>query len=248
MPEIKSDGNVMGSAAMAIADFGDGTDEIIENENRLVVRAHGVLRSTEKFLRDFVQRAMAKIKRPDLTEALGIILKELATNAVKANFKKIYFAEKNLNINNAQEYTSGMIDFRKTYSEDMFSEYGLKAKDSDLLVMITFDYDDDRVILEIRNNVPMTEVEESRARDRLRLAMQCEDVGKFIEENGDETEGAGLGIMLCITTLRSSNLNPRLLSISSDLRTHTLARLEIPISENYIPTRERFADHHGKKA
>jgi len=218
----------------------DAADEIIENENRLVVRAYGLTRATEDFLRGYLRRILNETGRPELAAALEIILKELTTNAAKANFKKIFFAENELRIDDPEHYEQGIVRFRETFSEDIFVKYRKKAKELELLVLISVDYDPDRVILEIRNNVPMTPEEEKRAREKLRLAMTYEDMGQFILDNADETEGAGLGIMLCLTTMRSLDINPRLLSISTDFRTHTLARVEIPLHDGYIPARMRY--------
>ncbi|MBV6493443.1 MAG: hypothetical protein LDLANPLL_01466 [Turneriella sp.] len=221
-------------------------DEIFEHDNRLVIRSYSLSRDTEKYLREFVRMAMEGLDRPDLVPVIEIIAKELVTNATKANFKKIYFAENHLKLDNPQEYSEGVSRFRESLSEEGFRKYGDKAKDAQLMVLTTFDYDDDRIILEIRNNVPMTEEEEKRAREKLRIAMQSSDMEKFIAENADETEGAGLGIMLCLTTLRSSDFDPRLFSIASDLRTHTVARLELPLHQGYKPTRERYAERASR--
>lgn len=219
----------------------DATDEIIENENRLVVRAYGLTRSTEDFLRGYLRRVLQETGRPELSATLEIILKELTTNAAKANYKKIFFAENQLRIDDPEQYEQGIVRFRETFSEEIFIEYRQKAQASELLVLISVDYDPDRVILEIRNNVPMTPEEEKRAREKLRLAMTYEDMGQFIMDNADETEGAGLGIMLCLTTMRSSSIDPRLFSISTDFRTHTLARVEVPLHDGYMPARARYA-------
>ncbi len=219
----------------------EAADEIIENENRLVVRAYGLTRSTEDFLRSYLRRVLQETGRPELSATLEIILKELTTNAAKSNFKKIFFAENQLRIDDPEHYEQGVVRFRETFSEEIFIEYRQKAQASELLVLISVDYDPDRVILEIRNNVPMTPEEEKRAREKLRLAMTYEDMGQFIMDNADETEGAGLGIMLCLTTMRSSSIDPRLFSISTDFRTHTLARVEVPLHEGYTPSRARYA-------
>ena len=142
----------------------EAADEIIENENRLVVRAYGLTRSTEDFLRGYLRRVLQETGRPELSATLEIILKELTTNAAKANFKKIFFAENKLRIDDPDHYEQGVVRFRETFSEEIFIEYRQKAQASELLVLISVDYDPDRVILEIRNNVPMTPEEEKRAR------------------------------------------------------------------------------------
>lgn len=229
----------MNSTAHAGANEG-AADEIIHNENRLVVRAYGIFRTTEAFLREFVHNTMQKLGRPELGYTIEIIAKELINNAARANFKKIFFAEHGLKLDDPEHYEQGIRQFRETFSEEMFLEYSRKAQQAQLLVLTSFDYDEDRVILEIRNNVPMTREEERRAREKLRLAMAYDDMGQFILDNTDETEGAGLGIMLCLTTLRSSAIDPRLFSIATDFRTHTVARVELPLHENYVPLRKRY--------
>lgn len=216
------------------------TDEIIEKDNQLVIRAFGVIRSTEDFMRAFVRKVMHKFGRVNLAPAIEIIVKELVTNAAKANFKKVFFAEHGIDEDNPEQYENGMARFRATFSQNMYLEYGVKARDAQLMVTTSFDFDPDRLIIEIRNNVPMTAAEERRAREKLRMAMECNDMGQFILENVDETEGAGLGLMLCITTLRSSDFDPRLLSISTDFKSQTVARVELPMHDDYVPARHKW--------
>ncbi|MCX7632804.1 MAG: hypothetical protein N2Z22_05685 [Turneriella sp.] len=215
-------------------------DEIFINENRIVIRAYSVHPSTLAAFRQYVHSAMQEVGKPDLAFAIEIIAKELITNAARANFKKIFFAENQLRLDDPHDYEIGVARFRETFSEEMFDSYGRKAQSAQFLVLITFDYDSDRAILEVRNNVPMTHIEERRAREKLRLAMSSDDMEQFILENSDEEEGAGLGIMLCLTVLRSCKIDPRVFSISTDFRTHTLARVEFPLHEGYLTTRQRY--------
>lgn len=210
---------------------------------RLIVKTHDAGHSTEDLLRSFVRRLTDRFERRDLAPALEIILKELTTNAAKANFKKIFFAEHGLLMEDPDQYQQGILRFRQIFSEDMFTLYGEKAREARLAVTTTFDFNDDRFVIEIRNNVPMSSVEERRVRDKLRRAMSCEHAGQFIMENVDETEGAGLGLMLCIAALRSISVNPRYLSIATDLASHTVARLEVPLHNGYQPERERWSQN-----
>jgi len=214
--------------------------EVIREESRLILKTHDANHITEDFLRSFVRELTGRYNRLDLAPPLEIILKELTTNAAKANFKKIFFAENGLLMEDPAQYEEGVVKFRQIFSEDMFAEYALKAREARLDVTTVFDFNDDRFAIEIRNNVPMSSAEEKRVRDKLAIAMRCDNAGEFIMENVDETEGAGLGLMLCIAALRSISVNPRYLSIATDLQSHTVARLVVPLRSDYVPDRARW--------
>lgn len=213
------------------------TERVIETESRLVVKAYGVIHSTEDFMRAFVKKVMHRFARPDLAPAVEIIVKELTMNAVKANFKKIFFAENSLDLENPDHYAQGMARFHEIMDENVFVDYGRKAREVQLSVETSFDFNKDRVIVEIRNNAPMVEHEELRARTKLEQGLKCNDLMEFMMNGLDETEGAGAGLVLCLTTMRSVGVDPRLLSIYSDLKTETVARVEIPLNDTHVPTR-----------
>lgn len=217
-------------------------DEIIEAEHRLIIRAYGFIPVTEAFIRDFVKRVLGKFDRLDLSSAVAMILKELTVNAAKANFKKLMFQENQIDTENPEDYERGMKLFRDSINETMALEYGIKARDASLNVVMSLDFDENRFIIEVRNNLPMSRVEEERVRTKLRQAMECEDVADFIMQNVDETEGAGLGLILSLMALKSSGIDPKALTISTNFENETIARLEIPLSNSYQPTRRRAHD------
>jgi hypothetical protein len=215
-------------------------EQVIEKDNRLVIRAYGVIHSTEDFIRAFIRKVMQKYGRLDLAPVVEIVVKELIMNAAKANFKKIYFAENNLKIDDPGHYEIGMAGFRDVIDENIFVDYGRKAREAKLIVETSFDFDKDRIIVEVRNNVPMAMHEEKRAREKLRHGLECTDMGQFMMDHMDDSEGAGVGLALCITTMRSADLDPRLLTISTDFATETVAKVEVPLHAGYPPSRERW--------
>jgi len=216
------------------------TEMTLASENRLIIKAYGFIPATEHFIRDFVRKILSKFNHQELAPAIALVIKELTVNAAKANFKKIFFNEHNIDPLDAESYESGLALFRDSINENMSFEYGRKAKDARLKVHASFDFDVDRLIIEIKNNLGMTQLEERRAREKLKAAMQCEDVAAFMMENVDETEGAGLGLMLSLTALRSSGIDPHLLTVSTNYKDETVARLEIPLNEQYTPARFRW--------
>ena len=221
-------------------------ENAIDAEERLIIKAYGFIPVTEFFMRDFVKKVMTKFKRPELASAVSMLIKELTVNAAKANFKKLLFLENNIDVGNAEDYERGMKMFREAITETMPFEYGVKAKEASLNVHTSFDFDKDRIIIEVRNNLPMSQIEERRVREKLRQAMECEDIADFMMENADETEGAGLGIILSLMALKSSAIDPKALTISTDFRNETIARVEIPLNDNYQPRHARPHDGIAK--
>lgn len=215
-------------------------EQTLHAEDRMVIKAYGFIPVTEYFMRDFVKKLMHKYNRPELATPIAMIIKELTVNATKANFKRIIFTENKVNMNDPVDYARGMKLFRDAISDRMSLEYGRKAKQARLNIHASFDFDRDRVIIEIRNNLGMTRSEEARVRAKLREAMRCSDVAEFMMENIDETEGAGLGLVLSLMALKSSGIDPHMLTIKTDYETHTQARVEIPLHSNYLPRRHRF--------
>lgn len=215
-------------------------EETLHAEDRMVIKAYGFIPVTEYFMRDFVKKLVSKYGRPELATPIAMIIKELAVNATKANFKRIIFNENNVNMKDPVDYERGMRLFREAISDRMSLEYGKKAKEARLNIHASFDFNRDRIIIEIRNNLGMTYGEEARVRAKLREAMRCEDVADFMMANIDETEGAGLGLVLSLMALKSSGFDPHMLTIQTDYATHTLARVEIPLHDQYVPRRHRF--------
>ncbi|MBV6493336.1 MAG: hypothetical protein LDLANPLL_01352 [Turneriella sp.] len=227
---------------MLDSEFDEKSLEGIESGKRFFIKSYGLAKSTEVLLQKAIRHIMQHLKRPDLALSVECLLRELTMNAAKANFKKIFFSENGINSNNIDQYARGMLAFREALCTEMFNEYSQKAKKADLHILIALDYNEDRVILEVRNNVPMSIAEEERVREKLRAAMQTTDFAQLFTENVDETEGAGLGLMLCLTALRSSNIDPRLLSISTDYKKETVARAEFPLRAEYIPARKMWSE------
>jgi len=217
-------------------------EKTIAAEERLIIKAYGFIPVTEFFMRDFIKKILTKFNRPELASAVSMLIKELTVNAAKANFKKLLFLENSIDVKKSDDYERGMRLFREAITDTMPFEYGVKAKQASLNVQTSFDFDADRIIIEVRNNLPMSEIEEARVREKLRQAMECEDIADFMMQNVDETEGAGLGIILSLMALKSSAIDPHALTISTDFKNETIARVEIPLNQNYKPQNRRAHD------
>lgn len=215
-------------------------DHAIANEHLIRIRAYAVISATEAGLSYIVEQILTKYNRPDMVGPVYTSVKELSLNGAKANFKRILFEDENLDSDNDEQYEYGMELFKKYLNENWVLEYGKKSRERKLYVDIFFDFNRDRLILEVMNNRPISPKEDKRIREKFHTAMRYDDIAQFYMEGGDSSEGAGMGIVLVTMMLKAQDIDPHLFTIRSDYREKTLARVEFPLSPDYQPQRQRF--------
>ncbi|HQO39289.1 MAG TPA: HDOD domain-containing protein [Spirochaetota bacterium] len=162
-----------------------------------------------------------------LMNSLLTMVRELVVNALKANAKRIYFKKKNLDINNSSDYSTG----RASFKEEIIGDFDFIRSDivqSDYSVNLNIIPQDDRTVISVRNNAAMLPVEQERINKRLALALACESFGDIYDQVEDDTEGAGLGLVLIIMFIKSMGLNTSAFSITSD-EDSTVSSITIPL-------------------
>lgn len=215
-------------------------DSAIEKEHLVRIRAYAVITATESGLSYIVDTILKKYGREDMIGPVYTSVKELSLNGAKANFKRILFEDENLDAENDEEYDKGMELFKHNLNENWVLEYGKKSKSRRLYVDIFFDFNRERLIVEVLNNRPISQKEDQRIREKFHTAMRYDDIAQFYMEGGDSSEGAGMGIVLVTMMLKAQQIDPHLFTIRSDYREKTLARVEFPLSADYQPNRQRF--------
>ncbi|MCX8124917.1 MAG: HDOD domain-containing protein [Spirochaetes bacterium] len=150
-----------------------------------------------------------------LLDMMITILREIIVNATKANAKRAYFKKINLNINDPESYQKGIETFKKdivgqldTLEQDL--------KNNDLKVTITIKKQDDGIRFSISNPTPIHPVELARIKTRIEKAKQYLDFTQAYEDVYDDTEGAGLGIVLVILLLKNAGVDPSNYKIGTD--------------------------------
>ncbi|MCX7632463.1 MAG: hypothetical protein N2Z22_03925 [Turneriella sp.] len=215
-------------------------DHAVANEHLIRVRTYAVISATESGLNYIVEKILGKYGRMDMVGPVYTAVKELSLNGAKANFKRILFEDEKIDPDNDEEYERGMELFRNYLNEDWVIEYGKKSRARKLYVDIFFDFNRERLIVEVMNNRPISRKEDRRIREKFRNAMRYDDIAQFYLEGGDSSEGAGMGIVLVTMLLKAQDIDPHLFTIRSDYREKTLARVEFPLSPDYTPMRKRY--------
>ena len=159
-----------------------------------------------------------------LFNCLSYCLFELLDNASKANAKRIFFQEQNLNINDAADYQNGMKNFKSNLSDNK-EHYKEELASGRLQVHLQLSADD-VICVSVTNNTKITNAEYKRIQDKIEKTKQYHDVSDAFADI-DQTEGSGLGIITIMIMLKKLGLDTNCLKFSTS-EDETIASIVIP--------------------
>lgn len=191
----------------------------------------------ELYIAEILTCFLAELNQERLKDYLVYCINELTTNAKKANTKRVYFAEKGLNIHDSQDYETGM----KTFKTDTLSNiaYYLKLqKEAGLFVKVIMQVKNHDILIEIRNNSEMTKTEFKRVYDKIARSRQFTTLEEAFSQVLDDTEGAGLGLVIMILMLKKVGLNDDNYQILVE-KGETITRIIMPLD---IDTQKQMTD------
>lgn len=230
--------------AKSFKDLDAQLSEYILNRSRISVQSSRMNSKLEKYVLRILTEVLEKLGQTRYIEMLYTITKEMAINGVKANQKRVFFEDLGLDIRNLDHYDQGLAQFKQNFSEKMADEYGKRCLARGVFVKISVTYAPEGLVVEVVNNTPVIEIEESRMREKMKKAMEYNDIAEFYMDNMDNTEGAGLGIALIMILLKSENIDPKLFRIQTNAG-ETIARVEIPFTDDYVTIRSKEINQVG---
>lgn len=160
----------------------------------------------ELYISEVLSCFLAELNQERLKDYLVYCITELATNAKKANTKRVYFTDRKLDIQNPVDYETGM----KTFKEDSLSNIGYYLqlqKEANLYIKVIMQVKNRDIVLEIRNNCEMTKTEFKRVFDKIARSRQFTTLEEALSQVLDDSEGAGLGLVIMILMLKKVGLN-----------------------------------------
>ena len=182
--------------------------EAINSESEFYVQFYNFIPDVEAIIIKIVHRYLEKYDILYIKDTVMAVIKEMINNAVKANVKRLYFKIKNLNIANPEEYRTGMETFKAdTYQSDN-TEYLDKLYDSKLVVRASFKATDEHIHINIINNIPILDTELAKINSRIKKAFKYNDISEAFDDVLDDSEGAGLGLIMAMMLLKNSGLPP----------------------------------------
>lgn len=213
--------------------------EKIKNNESLEITFPVLDDNIQEMLHFIVETLLSKYNRMDLNECVYSVLKELIINGIKANIKFIVFKENNINSSSAESLTEGLKILRCLIDENNLHELEKKAIENKLFVKLRINHTEQCIIAYVENNRSMTELEDSRIREKFKAALTYDSIADYYLNHVDDTEGTGLGITMIVLLLKGVNIDPHSFTISTDKKNLTIAKIEFPVDKNYILKRVR---------
>ena len=176
-----------------------------------------------------VEVFLTELGQERFLEPLAYCVKELIGNAQKANIKRMYFHEKGLTITDEKDYKLGMKQFRQSLVANA-SRYIQKLKEQKLDIVVTFQVSGTTLFIKVRNNAEMLPHEQARIYERIVRSRAFSSFYEALNNAIDTTEGAGLGVLILLQTLKRFGLEENAFSIES-ANGRTVAHLTVPMSD-----------------
>lgn len=219
-------------------EFQVSVQHLLEQQNPFSLKFYVINEDIEAKIETVIQMLFTFYNRQEYAGIIYTCVKELMINATKANLKRVLFEMNHLDINNETHYLEGMLAFRNLLAEKSYHTFLPHLKERNYWVTIRFSHSSDGVRIEVINNASMAALEHRRLREKLKKAMGYDNLAEFYLEQGDEMEGAGMGIALIVMLLKGMDIDPALFRIGTTLDDQTFARIEIPFTLNYKHARE----------
>lgn len=210
-------------------------EEAVKQNKKIKILAYSVSDYIETRMKEVLGLIFNNNHKPDLMPPVYTCLKELVINAVKANFKNIYFegySSKNSS-EELMEYEMALKLFKLELSRENAASLERLAREFDMKAEVVIQAVPGSLNITVINPVEMTEREKANVKKKLQCASRYNDITEYFAENDDDVstevdEGAGLGLILISMMLRSMGASESDFTITSE-NNKTTAILRIPI-------------------
>jgi hypothetical protein len=202
--------------------------DAVRLQQPLTITTFTLPHEVEQFLETVLLTFLKEIKREEIKDYIIYCVRELSVNAKKANTKRVYFLEQNLDITNPPDYVKGMRNFKKD-TFDNIKHYLELQTEHGLYIKIILQLKRNAILIEIRNNVELAEFEIKRIKNKLSLAHRFNSLEEAMAEV-DDTEGSGLGLIILILMMKKLGFSRGCFKIKKEDR-ETVASIRIPLKE-----------------
>jgi len=186
----------------------------------------------EIYIEQVIETFLRQMNQLKLRDYIVYIVQELIMNAKKANTKRVYFAERGLDINNDNDYILGMKDFKEDTISNI-SHYLQLQKEKGLYIKVILQVKRNIILIEIRNNVTSNKMEQLRIQDKMARSRQFVSLEDALSQVLDDSEGAGLGLVILVLMLKKIGINDDAFSIGTKGNC-TVASISIPLDKTMV--------------
>jgi len=198
------------------------------SERPLLVTTYTLLPNAQVYIDQVLRVFLDEVGLSYIFDQLSFCIRELTVNAKKANTKRVYFESLGLDLASASDYEKGMVHFKR----DTLADKGLfltLLKEHGLYVKVEFLKRHNACSVAVRNNVEIHPVELTRVRDKIAKAQTYMSLEDAFSEVLDESEGAGLGIVVLILMLKTLGFSGDFFQLYT-LGGETIARIVLPLT------------------
>jgi len=188
-------------------------EDAVSKKEDIEFEGYTVTRDFQMTANKILSIFLSVCKKERFLSSLAYSSSELLGNADKANIKRCFCKECNLDINNPLDYEAAMIDFKVEISTNLNHYRELQEKNG-LYIKYKLSYIDGKIILRIINKATLTEDEKRRIQKKIEKARQYQSIEEAYLTI-DQSEGSGLGLIIIILMLKQIGLGPECFNIES---------------------------------
>ena len=198
----------------------------------LSIKTYTLPHETENYIEEVLGVYLDESGQGELKDRIAYCMRELAVNAKKANTKRIFFQEKELDLANKEDYEKGMQSFKQE-TLDNINYYLEKQKEAGLYIKVVFHTKARTFTMSIRNNSLISRKEQMRIYDRIARSRAFSSMEEALTSVLDDSEGAGLGIVILVLMLKKIGLDEDAFDIDVEGE-ETVARITVPFSDVHV--------------
>jgi hypothetical protein len=207
----------------------------LKNSRRLNIFTTHYHERAQEYIDELLELYLTELGMQDLSIQLNYCLRELITNAKKANTKRVYFKEKGLDITNSTEYIIGMKNFSAETIQNIDKLLKIQKAEG-YYIKVQLLKTSEHFIAVIRNNSVLTPVEEIRVKEKINIAKSFTNLSDAVSVISDPTEGSGLGLAIIVILMKNMGIDCSHLKIFSQ-NNETIASIKVPLPKPGNPSR-----------
>lgn len=179
----------------------DGTlNNLVEKKNLSLI-TYQLSKEEEEIIIQIFEKIIKKTIISNKINHLTFCIKEILENAKKANLKRVFFIENNLNIYSPVDYSKGIIIFKNEVCNN-FDNYVNLLKKHNYYIKIIFKIKNKDLIVIVQNNTEILDIELENAKDKISGAKKFDKIEDALNEIYKSKEGAGLGLIISTVILK----------------------------------------------
>ena len=186
----------------------DEVDNLINEGLPIVFKDYKLPREVEDYLVTVLVRYLEFLGKERIGDQLSYCLREVMINAKKANTKRVYFKEEKLNINSGEDYSKGMKEFKNKTLANIDYYLDLQEKEK-LYIQVEYELSEQFFNITVSNNSPLIKSEAETITQKVMKAKSFNSLDEAFQSVLDDSEGAGLGLVILILMIRKIGIGTK---------------------------------------